>query len=101
MDTDPDIQKFGEEEDALVEKGDLEGATELNLRMWVDGPFRAPDQVSRAESGSSVRVMQMDAFRVPVPGWSEAGAPGSSRRRPAGGDRGSDDWSSSARWTYR
>ena len=42
MDDDPDIQKFGEEEDALVEKGDLEGATELNLRMWVDGPFRRP-----------------------------------------------------------
>ena len=66
MDTDPDIQKFGEEEDALVEKGDLEGATELNLRMWVDGPFRAPDQVSRAVR-DRVGVMQMDAFRMAVP----------------------------------
>jgi pimeloyl-ACP methyl ester carboxylesterase len=66
MDTDPDIQRFGEEEDALLEKGDLEAATELNLRMWVDGPFRAPAQVS-AEVREQVRVMQMDAFRVPMP----------------------------------
>ena len=66
MDDDPDIQKFGEEEDALVEKGDLEGATELNLRMWVDGPFRRPGQVS-SDVREQVRVMQLDAFRVPVP----------------------------------
>ena len=66
MDDDPDIQKFGEEEDALVEKGDLDGATELNLRMWVDGPFRSPQQVS-ADVREQVRVMQLDAFRVPAP----------------------------------
>jgi 3-oxoadipate enol-lactonase len=66
MGDDPDVQKFGETEEALLEKGDLEGATELNLRMWVDGPFRKPGQVSR-EVRERVRVMQMDAFRMPMP----------------------------------
>ncbi len=66
MDTDPEIQKFGEAEDALVEKGDLDGATELNLRMWVDGPHRRADQVA-SDVRERVRVMQMDAFRVPTP----------------------------------
>ncbi|MGH7682574.1 MAG: alpha/beta fold hydrolase, partial [Candidatus Eiseniibacteriota bacterium] len=66
MDDDPDVQKFGEEEDELLSKGDLEGATELNLRMWVDGPFRQPGEVS-AEVRERVRVMQMDAFRIPMP----------------------------------
>lgn len=66
MDTDPVIQKFGEEEEALLDKGDLDGATELNLRMWVDGPHRRADQVA-ADVRERVRVMQMDAFLVPMP----------------------------------
>ena len=40
-----EIKEFGKAEDALVESGDLEAATELNLRMWVDGPLRQPGQV--------------------------------------------------------
>ena len=36
------IRRFAQEEDALFEQGDLAGATELNLRMWVDGPQRTP-----------------------------------------------------------
>lgn len=66
MGGDPDVQKFGEEEEALLEKGNLDAATELNLRMWVDGPFRKPGQVPR-EVRELVRVMQMDAFRMPMP----------------------------------
>src|SRR6266700_7840364 len=31
-----EILRFGKEEDALLERGDIEAATELNLRMWVD-----------------------------------------------------------------
>ena len=60
------IRHFAQEEDALVEKGDLAGATELNVRLWVDGPHRTPDQVN-----SSVRQrvyeMQYHAFTVPMP----------------------------------
>lgn len=48
----------------LLEQGDLAGATELNLRMWVDGPSRQPDQVSQAVR-QRVRQMQMDVFSQP------------------------------------
>lgn len=58
--------RFGEEEDGLLEKGDLDAATELNLRMWVDGPHRAPDQVAPAVR-ERVRVMQRDAFAMEMP----------------------------------
>src|SRR5689334_16644384 len=40
-----EVRRFGEEEERLLEQGDLAAATELNVRMWVDGPRRAPEQV--------------------------------------------------------
>jgi 3-oxoadipate enol-lactonase len=39
------VRKYGEEEDAAVARGDLDAAVEANLRMWVDGPNRSPDEV--------------------------------------------------------
>lgn len=39
------VKKTVEQEDAFLEKGDLEGATEVNLRLWVDGLQRTPAQV--------------------------------------------------------
>jgi pimeloyl-ACP methyl ester carboxylesterase len=65
-----EMDRFGEEEEALLEKGDLDGATELNLRMWVDGPRRTPDQVS-PEVRERVRVMQREAFAMETPGGIE------------------------------
>lgn len=65
-DDDPAMQRFGEEEEALLDRGDLDGATELNLRMWVDGPHRTPEEVDPGVR-ERVRVMQLDAFRVPMP----------------------------------
>jgi pimeloyl-ACP methyl ester carboxylesterase len=61
-----ELLRFSEEEDRLLEQGNLAGATELNLRMWVDGPFRRPDQVD-AGVREQVRRMQMDVFAVPYP----------------------------------
>jgi pimeloyl-ACP methyl ester carboxylesterase len=40
-----DVSRFAVEEEALLERGDLAGATELNLRMWLDVPRRTLDQV--------------------------------------------------------
>lgn len=40
------VQQYFAEEEAALERGDEEGAIELNLRMWVDGPRRAPEQVN-------------------------------------------------------
>src|SRR5262249_55424900 len=33
------------EEEAALERGDDDEAVEINVRMWVDGPSRSPDQV--------------------------------------------------------
>lgn len=61
-----EIRNFWEKEDEALEKGDFEGATELNLRFWVDGPHRQASQVS---SGVRERVleMQMDIFKKDIP----------------------------------
>ncbi len=56
-----DVQVFGDQEDALLEAGDLEAATELNLRMWVDGPQRSRDAVD-GEMRALVAKMQLRAF---------------------------------------
>jgi pimeloyl-ACP methyl ester carboxylesterase len=61
-----EMARFDEAESALLEQGDLDGATELNLRMWVDGPRRGSDQVAPAVR-ESVRAMQRQAFAMQVP----------------------------------
>lgn len=66
----PEVQQFNEEEEALLEKGDLEGATELNLRMWVDGPRRSPQQVDPSVR-QRIREMQYHAFTIPIPETAE------------------------------
>jgi pimeloyl-ACP methyl ester carboxylesterase len=66
LETSAALAAFAEEEDRLLEAGDLAAATELNVRTWVDGPHRSPDQVD-AQVRASVAQMQHDAFRVPEP----------------------------------
>jgi pimeloyl-ACP methyl ester carboxylesterase len=60
------VRLFGTEEEALLERGDLAAAAELNVRMWVDGPRRTPEQVEHSVR-ERVREMQHHAFTVPVP----------------------------------
>lgn len=62
-----EVIRFGQEEDALLERGDLVGATELNLRMWVDGPHRTPEQIDPVVR-ERVREMQFHAFSLPFLG---------------------------------
>lgn len=46
MDTpSPELRAGWDAVNAAWEAGDLDGATELELRMWVDGPFRQPHDV--------------------------------------------------------
>ena len=66
----PEMQQFWEEEEALLEQGNLEAATELNLRLWVDGPQRTADQVN-AYVRQRVYDMQYHAFTVPAPEGAE------------------------------
>ena len=72
------MDAFDEEEDHLLEIGDIDGATELNMRMWVDGPFRSEEQVNK-EVRERVAKMQHQAFLAPVPDKAELIRPG----RPA------------------
>jgi pimeloyl-ACP methyl ester carboxylesterase len=60
------VRRFGEEEEALLERGDLAAATELNMRMWVDGPQRTPEQVN-PHVRQQVYTMQYQAFSASVP----------------------------------
>ena len=49
-----------------MERGDLKAATEINLRLWVDGPKRSPKEVD-VDVRRKVFEMQMDAFQIDEP----------------------------------
>jgi 3-oxoadipate enol-lactonase len=57
------MQEIWKEEEALLRAGDADGAVELVLRTWVDGPDREPADV---DSGVRARVaeMQRRAFEL-------------------------------------
>jgi 3-oxoadipate enol-lactonase len=57
------------EEEAAFERGDLDAAVEVNLRTWVDGPRRSPDEVD-PEIRRKVSEMQRRALEL----YAEAGA---------------------------
>jgi pimeloyl-ACP methyl ester carboxylesterase len=60
------IRRFWDEEEAALEAGDIDGATELNLRLWVDGPQREPHEVD-PQVRERVRQMQAAIFRKEIP----------------------------------
>jgi len=39
-----------------AQKGDLEGESELQMRVWIDGPYRQPDQVNAAVRKHAARM---------------------------------------------
>ncbi len=59
------------EEEAALERGDLDAAVEVNLRMWVDGPGRSPTDVD-ASVRDRVAEMQRRAFVLQLPIGDEA-----------------------------
>jgi 3-oxoadipate enol-lactonase len=54
------------EEEAALERGDLDAAVEVNLRMWFDGPRRSPEEVD-PELRARVGEMQRRAFELQMP----------------------------------
>ena len=74
FDLGPEVAAFGREEDRLLEAGDLQGATELNLRTWVDGPRRSAGQVDPALR-AAIGEMQLLAFQADEPQNAELIAP--------------------------
>ena len=74
-----EVRQFGEREDELLDEGDLDGAVELNLRMWVDGPRRGPDAVDPGVR-ANVGKMQRRAFEVQLAAFARDEQPGPHRR---------------------
>ena len=70
LDWSEDVRRYGAAEDEAVARGDLEAATELNLRMWVDGPRRAAKDVD-PKVRAAVAEMQRRALEVQAPHWEE------------------------------
>ena len=50
----------------MLVRGDLEAAADLNVRVWVDGPKRTPEQVDQLVR-QRVYDMQYHAFTVAMP----------------------------------
>lgn len=59
----PEMLKQWEEQDAAYEQGDFERVIDLELKMWVDGPYRTPAQVDPAVR-EQVRAMELDNLKI-------------------------------------
>src|SRR5512134_3630928 len=59
-----DLRTVWHDEVEALDRGDLDAAVEVNLRAWVDGPARSPDDVD-AGIRAFVGRMQRDAFELP------------------------------------
>jgi pimeloyl-ACP methyl ester carboxylesterase len=59
----PEMDRFDEEENAALERGDLDAASWLNVRFWVDGPHRT-ESVVDPRIRQLVYEMQKRAFEV-------------------------------------
>ncbi len=62
----PAMIAFWDAEDAALERGDLGEASEVNVRMWLDGPMRTSSEVDPAVR-SLVFDMQRRAFEIANP----------------------------------
>lgn len=69
------VREFGDEEERLLDAGDIDAATELNVRLWVDGPGRGTDAVAE-EVRDRVRQMQRRAFEIQVAAYESTPPPG-------------------------
>jgi 3-oxoadipate enol-lactonase len=67
----PETEAGWAEEEAALERGDLDAAVEVNLRMWVDGPQRSPEDVE-LDLRRRVGEMQRRAFEIWESGDREA-----------------------------
>jgi 3-oxoadipate enol-lactonase len=61
-----EVEAFGDQEEALLEAGDLDAATQLNVDFWVVGQTRTADEVDEGVR-RAVYAMQRAAFELPLP----------------------------------
>jgi 3-oxoadipate enol-lactonase len=69
------LDRFDEEEDALLDDGRLDEAVELNLRTWLDGPERDTAPVT-PEVRARVAEMQRSSFETLVRAYEGSPEPG-------------------------
>jgi 3-oxoadipate enol-lactonase len=62
------VRAYFSAEDEAVARDDLAAATEINLRMWVDGPRRAAEDVDPGVR-AAVAEMQRCALELQAPFW--------------------------------
>lgn len=62
----PEQIEYNEAEEEALEAGDLDRATEITLRTWVDGPRRQPGEVNPVVR-ERVRTMQRHAYDISIP----------------------------------
>jgi 3-oxoadipate enol-lactonase len=70
LDWSDEMRAYGQAEDEAVARGDLDAATEVNLRTWVDGPGRTAADVDPVVR-EAVREMQRHALELQAPVWAE------------------------------
>jgi pimeloyl-ACP methyl ester carboxylesterase len=69
------LARADEREEALLDAGDIDGAVELNVELWVGGPNRPLDAVD-ATVVERMRAMQRRALEIQVPAYVREPAPG-------------------------
>ena len=74
-----EMQRVSAEEDELFDRGDLEAAADLNVRVWVDGPRRAPAGVD-ADVRERVREMCLESLRLHAAAFAGPEEPGPGAR---------------------
>jgi 3-oxoadipate enol-lactonase len=62
------VEAYAGAENEAVARGDLEAATEINLRFWVDGPRRAASDVEPAVRAAAASMLRR-LLELQVPHW--------------------------------
>jgi pimeloyl-ACP methyl ester carboxylesterase len=68
----PELRSVWAAEIEALDRGDVDAAVEVNLRTWVDGPSRGPED---PDQGVRARVARMQREAFELPEWDQAAAP--------------------------
>jgi 3-oxoadipate enol-lactonase len=66
------VKAYWAAEDEAIERGDFAAAAEVNVRFWIDGPGRRPEEVD-PELRRHTHAMQLRALELQVPSYLEVG----------------------------
>ncbi len=64
----PEMKAQWDEQTAAFAAGDIERVIDLELKMWVDGPHRTPDQAP-SHVREQVRAMELDNLKIDTDGY--------------------------------